>query len=149
VTSSFQADFDFCKVYFYYAADSQKVFNNQLAEVVLYDHSLSKVSNDSLQGLTTYIGVFGRIIEDQSRNFEGYYYVEGPNGTEKRARYSEDSEVGFAAFVLYNSLGQQLEKPLPFYVRTYDYNFIKRNPITVIKKMNAKLKVYHQKREIE
>jgi hypothetical protein len=46
-------------------------------------------------------------------------------------------------------LGHQLDKPLPFYVRTYDYNFVKRNPITVIKKMNSKLKVYYQKRKID
>ena len=149
VTTSFKADFDFCKVLFYYASDSQKVFNSQLNEVTFFDHSLDKVSNDTLQGYPTYIGVFGRIKEDSSRNFEGYYYMEGPNGTEKRSRYSESPEDGFTALILYDSLGHQLEKPLPFYVRTYDYNFVKRNPITVIKKMNAKLKVYYQKRKIE
>jgi hypothetical protein len=149
VTSSFKADFHFCKVLFYYAADSQKVFNYQLSEVAFFNYSLDKVSNDSINGYATYIGVFGRIKEDSSRNFEGYYYVEGPNGTEKRSRYSEIPENGFTALILYDSLGHQLDKPLPFYVRTYDYNFVKRNPITVIKKMNAKLKVYYQKREIQ
>ncbi len=144
----FKNDFDFCKVCFYYQKDSVKLVSKLNAKIRFETANGNDTILD-LNNLSYYIANFAAIIEDSSRTFDGYYFIEGENGPERRARYTGAPGLGFQALVLYDSHGNQLPKPFPYYVRTYDAIWLRRNPITVVKKMNSKLKSYYSRRAIK
>jgi len=143
----FKKDFDFCSVCFYQQRDSIKVVSKSALDVRFE----TKLGNDTVLNLSKtnfYIANFSPITEDSSKTFDGYYFVEGENGPERRSRYTGPPGLGFQALVLSDSSGVQLPKPFPYYVRTYDDIWLRRNPITVVKKMNSKLKSYYSRRAI-
>ena len=133
IVSAFQRNFDFCPTYFFYSNYSQEIIDKSFEEIQFLDKNLlpdTKIKFDNKSFLTA---EFGTIEQDTTNR------VPVNNGAEKQEQKYSGSNMGFGALIIKSEQFNQLKKPFPFYVRTYDSLPIKRKPRVVVRKMNEKL----------
>jgi hypothetical protein len=118
----FKEEFDFCPVYFFKESDSKKIMDGDIERVIFVDEELlpDTAIKSELSGFLT--AEFGAVQLDE----------EGQN-------------TGFNALIIKDSQMNQLKKPFPFYVRTFDTIPTKKDLAKVVRKMNKRLHKFYRK----
>lgn len=143
IISAFKTDFDFCPTYFFYSTYSDDVLNGKLENVIFLNDSLQPDSSITVINKPFFTAEFGIIEQDTAKYEDGYYYVEGKNGLEKRTTYSGAASMTFGALIIKNNQFFQLRKPFPYYSRTLRTLPIKRKTTLVVRRMNTQLHNFH------
>ncbi|MFK7756912.1 MAG: hypothetical protein AB8B53_08290 [Flavobacteriales bacterium] len=117
---AFRGEFTFCPVYFFYSNESKKIRTNELDQVEFLDDALNPTNYKPEKGVDYLIGDITNIDPEYS------------NAT-------------FEALIIKDAGFNQLKRPFPYYVRTFNtIFFLKRKPNKVVRKMNIKLKEFYQ-----
>ena len=146
VINAFKTNFDFCPTYFFYSDYSQAIMDKKFEDVEFLNDSLQYDPNITFNNKSFLTAEFGLIEQDTARYFDGYYHTtsEG-NGLEKRTKYNGGPNMSFRALIIKNEQFLQLGRPFPYYARTLSsLPIFKRQPKTVIKKMNDQLHSFYQ-----
>lgn len=101
---TFQEHFDFCKVYFFYSNDSDKILEEDLSGIFLND-KMEKDASISINEEHIFIAEIGSIITDPSVTYR--------DGTESYAT----SGMSESILAIKNDEFEQLRKPFPYYVK--------------------------------
>src|SRR5690606_16723801 len=119
--------FDFAPVYFFYSDQSRPIRKGQMDSVTFLNDSLEPDNAIRFKGAGFLIAEFGRVSQDTARAVDQYSVRSTPEGTELRENYYGGANLGFTALVIRSEDFVQLRKPFPYYVRTYDNSFLRRD----------------------
>jgi len=116
IASAFKTLFDFCPVYFFYSDDSQKIRERQFDQVVFLSESL---------------------LPDTEIKLTKDYFLTAEFGT-------IEGENAFGALIIKDDQFKELERPFPYYVRTFEsLPIVRRSVYKTVLMMNAKLHEFY------
>ena len=116
IVKAFREKFNFCPVYFFYSHHSLQVKNGELNNVFLND-SLTIDSNITIKENRVFIAEFGSLDSDR---------------------------LGINALYLMDENFKYLQKPFPYYVRTFKtLFFLKKSKSEVVSELSMELSTFH------
>ncbi len=125
---AFESHYSFNKVLFFYSNDKEHIKNRNFESVTFYGYKHQPIHKDSIKIDTFFIGEVSRVESDSVT------YVKSTGESHKRPSYA------FSAFVIRDDQFRQLEKPFPFYVRTFEGTPIfRRKENGLVKSLQSKL----------
>jgi hypothetical protein len=141
---AFNANFDFCPVYFFFSHDSKHIRLGQFDSVGFVDTSLNVV--DSIKPKPSYYltAELGKVVADTAKFFGGYRTVETEDGLVQKPIYHTGPDAGFKGLIIKSDQFIQLVHPFPYYVRTYFEHPNERRMMWYVKKLNAALHQYYR-----
>lgn len=145
VVKAFRGYFDFCPVFFYFSENARSVQEKQFGGNIFLNDSLQPDQGIQFPGSDFLIATAGSVEQDTTKKFESYYYVQGPNGPERRATYYASPALGFSALILKSDQSVQLRRPFPFYARIYESLPFQEEMGVVVKKMERKLLRFYKR----
>jgi len=120
VVEAFREEYRFSPVYFFESQYSKLLKDRDFDQVEFFDVNRKPVAPD-LSKKPFFIAEFSRVEADT-------------------AHYETTPDPGFGALVIKSDQFVQLDRPFPFYVRTYEtLPILRRKPKKVVRKMNEKL----------
>ena len=126
IVKAFKEVFSFSKVAFFFSDDSEAVKSGDFDQVSFLNENLEVDTSVSPANFgTVYIGEFSKIesVDEETNQISR----------------------GFSAFIIRDAAFNQLEKPFPYYQRSYKGVFlISRSEATVVKKFQAKLEKFYR-----
>lgn len=126
IARAFQSQFTLCPVYFFYSDESEKVLNKNSRELTLIDYDLRPI--DSFIDLT-----------------ENEFFIAEFSNIETKDNETGQIEYGFSALIIRDSKFQILERPFPYYQRSYDgVMLVYKTPETVVRKWQESLLNFKQ-----
>jgi len=126
--TAFESHYTFNKILFFYSEDKESIKNRNFESVTFYDYKHRPIHKDSVSIDTFFIGEVSRVESDSVT------YVNSSGESHKRPSYA------YSAFVIRDDHFRQLEKPFPFYVRTFEGTPIfRRKENGLIKTLQSKL----------
>lgn len=142
---AFNANFDFCPVYFFFSHDSKHIRLGQFDSVGFVDTSLNVI--DTIRPNPSYYltAELGKVVADTAKFFGGYRTVESEDGLVQQPIYHTGPDAGFKGLIIKSDQFIQLVHPFPYYVRTYFEHPNERRMMWYVKKLNAALHEYHLK----
>jgi hypothetical protein len=146
IVDAFTRAYDFSEIYFFKSRYSKDVRNRNW-DGVLLDTSLQPVADPPPIHVNFYIAEFWHIERSDEGTFQGYAYKLDTTGYQSKQKvYSGDTELGPYALIIRGPDFMQLDRPFPFFVRTYEgFPVIRRKKVKVVDKMNQKLHNYYKK----
>ncbi|MBF97892.1 MAG: hypothetical protein CMI36_02780 [Owenweeksia sp.] len=113
---SFEETFDFCPVYFFYAANSEAIREGQLE---------------------------GNVFNSRQELIEGSKLNTRPFFT---AEFAETEKLGISGFILMDQFMVPLEPPFPYFERKYIFfSLIEQSKARISERHNARLKAFYEK----
>jgi len=146
IITAFRKNFDFCPVFFFYSDYSPFIIDRQFDKVVFLNNDLQADPTILFDKQNFLIAEFGVISQDTTAHFDSYYYENGENGLEKKAKYYGGSNMGFGALIICSDKSVQLHKPFPYYSRTYETLPFIISSQKVVSKMDGKLKRFYKRK---
>lgn len=134
---AFDLHFDFCKVYFFYSSDTQKVLKSNY-EGVIYDTKGNLVENFN-PGNNYFFAENGPYPNDESPAGYDYELARSEQGVKVQKVPYFDPYHNFGVFCIRDKNMQALKKPFPFYVKTYGDFIYYRNANSFVPILNNKL----------
>jgi len=147
IVSAFKANFDFCPTYFFYSDYSTNVSEKQFDQVVFLNDSLLPDTTIKFNSTGFLTAEFGYVEQDTAKYFSYYSFEPNANIDESRVKnYYGAPDVSFAALVIHTDKFEQIRKPFPYYVRTYNSLCIERRVKKAVRMMNQDLHNYYRKK---
>lgn len=132
-------NFDFCKVYFFYAHESELIQEGKLDSVTIMDENLNPVQFE----LDTF---FIAEVGDLPKNYDldTIQPEESKKRFKKKKSYSGGTDMGIKCLYIRDQNFNILDKPFPFYQRYHPLPLTNLTNEEVILKLNEKLKEYFE-----
>lgn len=125
---AFKKHYSFSKVVFFYSNDKEHIKNRSFDSVSFYGYNHELLSQDSIRIDKFLIGEISRVESDSIT------YSNAAGESHKRPSYA------FSAFIVRDDQFRQLEKPFPFYVRTFEGTpILRRKENGLVKSLQSKL----------
>src|SRR4030095_4464828 len=137
--AAFRSNFTFCPVYFFQSQHSEHLLNDHPEAVVFMDDNMKPDSSVKCISNFFLTADIGTLEQDTATYFDRSYYAY--NGIQKT--YSGGPDIGIEVFKIMDNHFVQLCDPFPYYVRTFNYIYVKRKLTNVAKRMNKKLTKYY------
>ncbi len=125
IIHSFDSLFHFCPVYFFSSADSRKVLDGKMTDIIFYNNRCEPDTTIKWMENSFFIAEFGRIEGDTT--------------------LSESSKLSAAALVIRDNKFQQLRDPFPYFSIYHEWGIKKKKYRMPVRKMNESLTIYYQK----
>jgi hypothetical protein len=120
IRNAFRDHYEFSEVYFFGSDDSGALKERNFDDVSIFDANSDPVTID-LSTRKFFVAEFGKVRADT-------------------ADYKSTPDPGFGALIIMSDQFIQLDKPFPYYVRTFEtLPILKRSHDQVVRKMNQKL----------
>jgi len=146
IVKAFNAEFDFCTVYFFYSNQSESILNKQFDDVVFLNAQLLPDTSVTFEAGTYLTAEFGTTGTDTAKHFSHYSYKPGSNPNTGRVKnYYGSSKMEISALIIKNEQFVQLLRPFPYYVRIYESLPFERSTEKAVRKMNRKLHGFYNK----
>lgn len=136
IASSF-AEFNFCKVYFFYSGQSTFLINGELSKVDLYNSDLVLMRDTKLKG-EYLVADFGMMNDEAPSRTETEQKPQSGISDNKKYTGSNTSTNIRTMYLRDNKL-VQLSGPFPYYVRFHPNPIKSRSYQEVVEKMNQQL----------
>lgn len=133
IMSSFKANFNYCKVYYFYSENTDAIITQKYDQFV-FDGDFNSISAALIGASTVFIADFSST--DNSRNLSA-----DPNNPLEKDKANDFTMSGL---ILRDNSMIQLNKPFPYYVRISDFETIipKEKIDKAVKKLNKKLREF-------
>lgn len=141
IIQNFNQFYTFSKVYFFYSENSKYILNKEFDKVSFVDENLNvdksiKLSSDE-QFL---IAEFSSNKHKAGVHRSGSYMKKDETGVRMVDTYWGAPAIRFSALIIMNDRFEQLSKPVPRYVRTYEsIPIIRRSKQAVVKRLVEKI----------
>ncbi len=146
IIKAFDAEFNFCPVYFFYSNHSESVMNEQFDDVVFLNAHLLPDTTITFAARTFLTAEFGTTESDTAKRFSHYSYKPGSNSNPNRVEnYYGSSKMGVSALIIKSEQFVQLKRPFPYYVRIFESLPFERRTEKAVRKMNRKLHRFYSK----
>ena len=120
IVKAFHDQFFFCPVYFFYSHMSKEIRVHHF-QGNLMDENLAAINGIGKPVPVYFVAEFGNIERSDEANFTGYSIEQDTTGKkQKTSNYSGDPDMGFTALIIRDASFVQLQKPFPYYVRTFE-----------------------------
>lgn len=143
---AFKDEFSFCPVYFFYSSDSEYVLKGALDSVGFLDSTLTVDPNIAVNLDDFYTAEISLVEQDTStkhRNLRDSDMDDRDNARE--AKYYGGANMRFEALIIKDEYFNQLRRPFPYYSRTLNSFFLKKELSEVVKNMDSKLWKFYGK----
>ncbi len=138
LVAAFEANFDFCPVYFFFSHYTQKVKLGQFDSVEFLNRDLLPDNSVKLDNPYYLVAEITSVVGDTAKNFDHYYYEPTANGPERKASYYGGNSLGFEALVVKSDQFIQLTRPFPYYER-----LLQKSLPTIVGGLNDRLYRFH------
>ncbi|HKR05436.1 MAG TPA: hypothetical protein VJY62_12445 [Bacteroidia bacterium] len=145
IISAFKNNFTFCPAYFFFSNYSDSILSGQTNGIVFLNDNLEPDTTIKLNNEKFLTAEFGIIEQETTKHFSNYYYFPGENGPQQKSAYYNKSNMRFGALKIMSGQLEQLKRPFPYYVRTFDFLPFKRKPSKTVMRMNKLLAGYYGK----
>lgn len=141
---AFNDEFKFCPVFFFNSEDSKEVIAGNV------DGKIYNFKGESVQLDFPYSKIYfadtGPLAADTSTHYYNYELVNEGNFSVKRVKRAYAGQaMGFGALVIKDENFRNLDRPLPYYVKTWGHFFFLRKPDKFVALLNEKLFNYYHK----
>lgn len=150
IIKAFRSNFHFCPVYFFSSEYTQDIKEKNFDKIVFLSDNLIEDPTIKIdENKLLFIGEFDAIDKGDEKRFSHDRYVDTDEGMEKEPVYYAGGEgVDFAALVISDDQFVQLERPFPYYARTFEkVPLIERSIEKTVERMNKKLYNFHSKNQ--
>lgn len=139
IQEAFEANWDFCPVYFFEAESSADVREGRLQNVFFLGEKLERDAHIDYPAGIFYTAEFGTVPTRVPDRIEVMYL--DMNGKVKTVSRDNPSKApgGYNAFHVMNHHFEGLSRPFPYSVRTFDDFIFQRRPAAAVRKLNKRL----------
>lgn len=143
IVSHMRSYFTFCDVYFIYADQTEKVINHQWSEIEFLSDSLTIDPSISLADVPVYTAELTLLRADTARVPTGEVMRRTDQGDLKSVQtYSSAPDPMFEALIIKSDQFIQLNRPFPYYSRTFNSLPFRRSMKKVVKMMDENLEKF-------
>jgi hypothetical protein len=140
--ASFQENFDFCPVLFFFSDQSEMILAQQLSQIRFVNGDLQEDTTIALTSTYFLTAEIATLVQDTTQYY-AHEYLSGADHS-RRIRYHGGPAMGFEALVIKSDQLIQLKRPFPYYVRTFSSLPFKRGIRKTVMRMNRQLHRYHE-----
>lgn len=141
IINSFKTYYSISKVYFFYSEYSKQVRNKEFDKVSFVDENLNVDESIDIDAHNEFlIAEFSSNKQRSGLYRHGSYMKRDETGVQMVDTYWGPPAIRFSALIIMNDKFEQLAKPLPRYVRTYEsIPFLRRSKPATISRLNQKV----------